>query len=222
MYLYFWYRPIFLSMALWAASLAEAGAVCVGGVGLLLFIRLSWGSFFFSCPSTSGPSGVQTLHPRNGAVKLLQLSNRIHRLRCSSETTSVRSIDLKFVQVWLFSNCFHVCGRSTTSPSSFFILPFLCPCFWTFVQVYLTLAFSIFVLSSTVLHMSERLKWDFTDETSHIKNLTTASLILVVIARVSCCPTGIFNCNYIVKSWISGDSWRFFSSSISFTRSEPL
>lgn len=173
----------------------------MGGVGLLLFIRLSWGSFFFSCPSTSGPSGVQTLHPGNGAVKLLQLSNRIHRLRCSSETTtSVRSIDLKFVQICLFSNCFYVCGRSTTTPSSFFITPFLSPCFWTFVQVYLTLAFSIFVLSSTVFHMSERLKWDFTDETSRIKDLTTAALILVVKAHVSCCPTGIFNCNYVVKS----------------------
>lgn len=118
--------------------LKRGRCVCRGCVGLLLFIRSSWGSrffFFFSCPSTSGPRGVQTLHPGNGTVKLLQLSNRIHRLRCSSESTSVRSIHLTLVQVCLFSSCFHVCGRSTTSPSAFSITPFLSPCFWTFVQV---------------------------------------------------------------------------------------
>lgn len=43
--------------------------------------------FFFFCKSTSGPSGVQTLHPGNASVKLLQLSNRKHCVKSSLETS---------------------------------------------------------------------------------------------------------------------------------------
>lgn len=85
-YLYFWYTPIHLSIAPWKASPAETGAVWETWEGLNS-LDYHGRSFFFFCKSTSGPSGVQTLHPGNASVKLLQLSNRKPHVKYSLETS---------------------------------------------------------------------------------------------------------------------------------------
>lgn len=61
--------------------------------------------FFFPCKSTSGPSGVQTLHPGNASVKLLQLSNRKHHVKYSLETSIQTILSCLQVAGGRFAQC---------------------------------------------------------------------------------------------------------------------
>lgn len=78
---------------------------CLGDVGVLEFIRLSWEILFFFCKSTSGPCGVQTLHPGNASVKLLQLSNRKHHVKYSLETSIQTILSCLQVAGGRFAQC---------------------------------------------------------------------------------------------------------------------
>lgn len=97
-------------------------------------------SIFFCKSEKSGPSGVQTLQPGNATVKLLQLSNRIHRVKHSLETTSIQRIlsclqvaggRFMYSHISLFKPVLCACEGSmkcsiSSSPSVFFCC--ICPC----------------------------------------------------------------------------------------------